>query len=57
LRGFVNLRHMEGFNASFVDGHGKWLKRTNSEADWANDPRAKVIGVGAFPCRDEVRWQ
>jgi prepilin-type N-terminal cleavage/methylation domain-containing protein/prepilin-type processing-associated H-X9-DG protein len=58
LRGFVNLRHMEGFNTAFVDGHGKWLKRTNSEADWANNPRAKVIGVGPLGgCHDEVRWQ
>ncbi|GBC98298.1 hypothetical protein HRbin17_00800 [bacterium HR17] len=58
LRGWVALRHMEGFNTTFVDGHAKWLKRTRSEADWANNPRAKVIGVGSLGgCHDEVRWQ
>jgi prepilin-type N-terminal cleavage/methylation domain-containing protein len=55
LRGWVNLRHVEGFDAIFVDGHAKWLKRTNSEADWANNPRAQLVGFTA-PCRDEVRF-
>lgn len=53
-RGFVNLRHVEGFNAVFVDGHAKWLKRTNSEADWANNPRAQLVSSSG--CFDEVRF-
>jgi hypothetical protein len=56
LRGWVNLRHVEGFDAIFVDGHAKWLKRTNSEADWANNPRAQLVGSSDGACRDEVRF-
>src|SRR5436190_18591445 len=28
-RGLVHFRHSDGFNAVFVDGHGKWLRRTS----------------------------
>ena len=28
MKGAVNIRHLEGFNAAFVDGHVKWLRQS-----------------------------
>ena len=37
-RGDVSFRHSNGFNALFVDGHTRWLKRSIQKM-WAADPR------------------
>jgi prepilin-type N-terminal cleavage/methylation domain-containing protein/prepilin-type processing-associated H-X9-DG protein len=37
LRGGVHHRHSEGFNAVFVDGHAKWMRRSTVD-QWLRDP-------------------
>jgi prepilin-type N-terminal cleavage/methylation domain-containing protein/prepilin-type processing-associated H-X9-DG protein len=52
LRGWVNLRHNEGFNSVFADGHAKWLARSREE-QWANRKSARRVGGNG--CEDIVR--
>jgi prepilin-type N-terminal cleavage/methylation domain-containing protein len=35
MRGMVNLRHHEGFNAVFADFHARWLTRTTGPDMWS----------------------
>ena len=48
-RGFVHFRHSEGFNAVFVDGHAKWLRRTTYDM-WARDPSSANRDQRGKPC-------
>jgi prepilin-type N-terminal cleavage/methylation domain-containing protein/prepilin-type processing-associated H-X9-DG protein len=48
-RGYVLFRHSEGFNATFVDGHAKWLRRT-TYAMWARDPSTANRDKLGAPC-------
>jgi prepilin-type processing-associated H-X9-DG protein len=38
MKGSVNIRHNEGFNAGFVDGHAKWL-RMSRRRNWDSTGR------------------
>jgi prepilin-type N-terminal cleavage/methylation domain-containing protein/prepilin-type processing-associated H-X9-DG protein len=48
-RGFVLFRHSGGFNAVFVDGHAKWLRRTTYD-QWARDPKTANRDTRGKPC-------
>jgi prepilin-type processing-associated H-X9-DG protein len=48
-RGFVHFRHTGGFNAVFVDGHAKWLKRTTYDM-WAREPSTANRDKRGAPC-------
>jgi prepilin-type N-terminal cleavage/methylation domain-containing protein/prepilin-type processing-associated H-X9-DG protein len=48
-RGFVHFRHSQGFNAVFVDGHAKWLRRTTYDM-WARDPATANRDTRGKPC-------
>jgi prepilin-type N-terminal cleavage/methylation domain-containing protein/prepilin-type processing-associated H-X9-DG protein len=52
LRGWVNLRHNDGFNTIFADGHAKWMTRS-TEDQWSI--RKSVRRVGGDGCNDIVR--
>jgi len=49
-RGLVHFRHSGGFNATFVDGHAKWLRRTTYDM-WARDPNAAVRDKNGAACQ------
>jgi len=49
LRGSVHFRHSEGFNAVFVDGHARWLRRTSYEM-WARQPETASRDTRGKPC-------
>jgi prepilin-type N-terminal cleavage/methylation domain-containing protein/prepilin-type processing-associated H-X9-DG protein len=49
LRGSVHFRHSGGFNAVFVDGHAKWLRRTTYDM-WARDPATANRDPRGKPC-------
>jgi prepilin-type N-terminal cleavage/methylation domain-containing protein/prepilin-type processing-associated H-X9-DG protein len=48
-RGFVHFRHSDGFNAVFVDGHAKWLRRTTYDM-WAREPATANRDPRGKPC-------
>jgi prepilin-type N-terminal cleavage/methylation domain-containing protein/prepilin-type processing-associated H-X9-DG protein len=48
-RGYVHFRHSDGFNATFVDGHAKWLRRTTYDM-WARDPKTADRDKRGQPC-------
>lgn len=37
-RGVVHFRHGDGFNAVFVDGHGRWMRKSTVD-NWAREGR------------------
>jgi prepilin-type N-terminal cleavage/methylation domain-containing protein/prepilin-type processing-associated H-X9-DG protein len=47
--GNVHLRHQGGFNVVYVDGHGKWTKRTKG-FNWARDPNSLTRDPAYRPC-------
>jgi prepilin-type processing-associated H-X9-DG protein len=49
LRGYVHFRHSGGFNATFVDGHARWLRRTTYDM-WARDPNTAMRDPRGQPC-------
>jgi prepilin-type processing-associated H-X9-DG protein len=49
VRGNVHFRHSGGFNAAFVDGHAKWLRRTTYDM-WARDPKTANRDPNGKPC-------
>jgi prepilin-type N-terminal cleavage/methylation domain-containing protein/prepilin-type processing-associated H-X9-DG protein len=49
LRGQVHFRHSGGFNAVFVDGHAKWLRRTTYDM-WAREPATASRDKRGKPC-------
>mgnify|MGYP000524825509 CR=1 FL=1 len=53
MRGWVNLRHSDGFNAIFADGHAKWQTRSRPE-QWAIRKNVQLVAT-APNCRDTVR--
>jgi prepilin-type processing-associated H-X9-DG protein len=48
-RGLVHFRHSDGFNAVFVDGHAKWLRRTTYDM-WAREPSTANRDPRGKPC-------
>lgn len=48
-RGNVHFRHSDGFNAVFVDGHAKWLRKTTADM-WARDPATMRRDLRGAPC-------
>jgi prepilin-type N-terminal cleavage/methylation domain-containing protein/prepilin-type processing-associated H-X9-DG protein len=48
-RGLVHFRHSDGFNAVFVDGHAKWMRRTTYD-QWARDPSTANRDPRGKPC-------
>jgi prepilin-type N-terminal cleavage/methylation domain-containing protein/prepilin-type processing-associated H-X9-DG protein len=48
-RGYVHFRHQGGFNAVFVDGHAKWLRKTTYDM-WARDPSTANRDTRGKPC-------
>jgi len=49
LRGTVHFRHSGGFNAVFVDGHARWLRRTTYDM-WAREPSTARRDPRGAPC-------
>ena len=49
LRGKVHFRHSGGFNAVFVDGHAKMVRRTTYH-QWARDPKIAGRDQRGKPC-------
>jgi prepilin-type N-terminal cleavage/methylation domain-containing protein/prepilin-type processing-associated H-X9-DG protein len=49
LRGNVHFRHSGGFNAIFVDGHAKLLRRSTYDM-WARDPASARRDKRGEPC-------
>jgi prepilin-type N-terminal cleavage/methylation domain-containing protein/prepilin-type processing-associated H-X9-DG protein len=48
-RGLVHFRHTGGFNAVFVDGHAKALRRTTYDM-WAREPSTATRDPRGKPC-------
>jgi prepilin-type processing-associated H-X9-DG protein len=49
VRGNVHFRHSSAFNAMFVDGHVKLIRRSKMD-QWARDPAAGRRDPRAAPC-------
>jgi prepilin-type N-terminal cleavage/methylation domain-containing protein/prepilin-type processing-associated H-X9-DG protein len=49
VRGRVHFRHNGGFNATFVDGHARWMRRTTYDM-WARDPKTAARDTSTSAC-------
>jgi prepilin-type N-terminal cleavage/methylation domain-containing protein/prepilin-type processing-associated H-X9-DG protein len=49
-------RHGGGINATFFDGHAKWLKKESLLADPCGEPYSGVSLLRKFPLPDNVFW-